>query len=218
MLKKMRGAIVDYLEDKYGNYLFPRTITEAVADKDSGKNLNQMLDGIVRCAGDETEYIEDLEEHTGEVLTRHDREIKNLESAKNELRQEVDEHKAESMTQLVGTSVILANISSGSKTYIGPFQKPPKRISIMARINDTPSANWGEIIESNAQYRMSQHSSGIMTGGSTNLISLSNTTGGSVLAVGSIEPDGRLELTWQKTGTITEAAIIYTTAMFHGGE
>lgn len=98
----MKGAKVDCLVDKHGNLILPRTITEAIADKDSGENLNQMLDGIVRCAGDEREYIEDLEEHTGEVLTRHNKKIKNLEGEKNELRQEVDEHKIESVHQSEG--------------------------------------------------------------------------------------------------------------------
>lgn len=76
----MIGSFIDYLKDKKDNILFPRTITEAVADKESGENLNQMLEGIVRTAGDEAEYIEDLDEHTGDVLARHDAEIQNLEN------------------------------------------------------------------------------------------------------------------------------------------
>lgn len=116
----MIGSFIDYLKDKKDNILFPRTITEAVADKESGENLNQMLEGIVRTAGDEAEYIEDLDEHTGEVLARHDAEIQNLEnyigsldnltteqksnivSAVNEVGQDVVAHNAKTIQQSGG--------------------------------------------------------------------------------------------------------------------
>lgn len=105
------GFIVDNLKDKLGNILYPRTITEAVADITSGENLNQMLDGVVRGAGDEGQEIEEIEEAVGDAIVRHEQEIDDLEGyigsldglttteksnlvgAINELKNSADTHK-----------------------------------------------------------------------------------------------------------------------------
>jgi len=133
---------------------------------------------------------------------------------------EFDAHLTEDMSQIISIAFDLSIISTGSVTYIGPFSRKPKHISIMARINDTKMASWGELNPQGSQSRMNYTGIGSFSGASSNFLALDNGSGSYVTATGKIESDNRIKLTWTKgTGeTLNSQAIVYATAIFHGGD